>query len=145
MVGGTIRSLVEVGSDRYALPPLACITLESVDEPGGAALMIADLSGVDPATTTDALDTLVESYAAVNEMVYISAVLNVLRTDNTGIKRDNTRLISYNTLTGVVGIGQPGGGTWGCADASQSTFVPGQSGSSVGALNMFGCRSRLSQ
>ena len=34
MVSGTIRSLVEVGSDRYALPPLACITLESVDEPG---------------------------------------------------------------------------------------------------------------
>jgi hypothetical protein len=34
MAGGAIRSLVEVGSDRYALPPLACITLESVDEPG---------------------------------------------------------------------------------------------------------------
>lgn len=32
---GALRSLVPVGSGRFALPPLSCVTLERVDPPGG--------------------------------------------------------------------------------------------------------------
>ena len=45
LAGGAHRSLVEVGSDRYALPPLARVTLERVDEPGEWQLSDEDRGG----------------------------------------------------------------------------------------------------